>query len=267
MAVEYGSFSATLVVSAVTSAVVSIATFIIGVRMAKDQGDRAVARDIYQRLFSHFEDLKRSIDDGAPKSWEAFPLVDNKFMPVFRKMQRTGECHLLPPKILADCEAIETALLAAGLSYRKWIVATYGPALSRLATDLTGGRTESIFGRPSVDLSAGRLALLEARDQDAIVARLQERDQGIQLAIPTEQPLHQRSSVYPEHLEFQSLALFLKRATELRSADPEGSKLVAEIRMLDVRLISLLARLRRRIRDPHPLHESIIHAMADLRPG
>lgn len=267
MAGDTGSITLTVIVSAVTSGIVSLATFIVGVRLAKDNGDRATLRGIYQRLFGHFQALQKAIDDGQPKGWSSFPLKDGYYRPAFRQMQDEGESNMLPPKISAERDALEDDALSKGARYRCWVREGYIPQLQGLVSDRTLGKTSSITGRTYRELAATELGLMSPAEVERYTAELVKDNWGIGLDLATEQGKTNRVYIYAESLQNGTLSLFLNDAAALASADAEGAALIAEVHALAARIATLLGRLRSRIRDPHPLFESVLRALRDLRPA
>src|SRR5689334_3936767 len=104
----------TVLVSAITSALVSMLTFVVSVRVSKDQGDRAPLRAVYQRLFEHFRELREAIRSGRPKTWGDYPLKGNHYVPPFSAMQISGEANLLPPQLALRCDTVERETLISG---------------------------------------------------------------------------------------------------------------------------------------------------------
>ncbi|MCP3732576.1 hypothetical protein M9978_19310 [Sphingomonas sp. MG17] len=254
----------TVIVSAVTSGLISILTFIIGVRMAKDQGDRAAVRQIYQRLFEHFRGIDAAIGDGKPKSWADFPLKGNQYTPPCKQMHSDGEANLLPPALMAQCETLETDALTAGGRYRHWVRETYIPALKALVAERTGGKGGSITGKAYRELSAFELGLMSGEDVLGLSTELEAENLGVGLQVAVERGRHEMLYLYPEHLDGANVGTLLEAARALASADPQGQALSDGLRALRPRLAVLLGRLKARIRDPHPLHESILRAFRDV---
>ena len=56
----------TIVLSFATSLIVSLITFILGLKSGKNQADRAKLQDLYKNLYSHFSDLKDSLNKNRP---------------------------------------------------------------------------------------------------------------------------------------------------------------------------------------------------------
>ncbi|SRR5258707_39997 len=109
-----GTITSTVVVSALTSAAVSVITFVIGVRVSKDQGDRPMLRTIYETLFQHFRGLREAIRKGQPRLWRDFPLEGDRYTPPFAKMNLTGEASLIPDALARRCDKTEREALIAG---------------------------------------------------------------------------------------------------------------------------------------------------------
>ena len=254
----------TVIVSAVTSGLISILTFIIGVRMAKDQGDRVALRQIYQQLFEHFRGIDEDIGEGKPKSWVDFPLEGNQYTPPCKQMHADGEANLLPPTLMKQCEELEADTLTAGGRYRHWVRETYIPELKAIVTERTNGKIHSITGKSFRELSAFRLGLMSADAARDLGADLEARNLGLGLQIAVEPGKHEMLYICPEHLDGASIGTLLQAAHARAAANPYGLELADSLRALRPRLAVLLARLRARIRDPHPLYESVLRSFRDV---
>ncbi|MGI8611533.1 MAG: hypothetical protein ACR2KH_04580 [Sphingomicrobium sp.] len=259
----FATTTLTVIVSAITSGIISIATFVIGVRMAKDQGDRGALRQVYQRLFEHFRLLRDAIRDGQPKAWPDFPRKGDRYVPLFRQMQGDGEANMLPDNLIAECEAIETAALIAGGRYRQWVRDKYIPRLRALISERALEKTGSITGRTYRELSAAELGLMTSEERKRHADELERNELGLGIQVATDRGKHDVLYVYPDTLQSATIAQLLEEISLLRSEDPDGSQLVADVQALLPRLESMLAGLRKRIRDPHPLYESILHSFRD----
>jgi hypothetical protein len=259
-----GTTTLTVIVSVITSGIISIATFIIGVRMAKDQGDRGALRQIYQRLFEHFLVLRDAIQEGQPKAWPDFPRKGNQYVPLFRQMQSDGEANMLPTRLMAECEAMETDALTAGGRYRQWVQNKYIPRLRALVAERTLERTGSITGRTYRELSASNLGLMALDERIRLAHQLESNELGLGLQLATERAKHDVQHVYADTLKNGTIAQLLEEIASVRSSDQDGSQLVARVHALSPRLESMLLRLRARIRDPHPLYESIVRSFRDV---
>jgi len=108
-------------VGALVAIGVAIFTFVAGTRAGKNAADRQALRDIYKQLFEHFDGLVKAIDRGEPKRWSSFELVERReYMPVAKRLDRTGPLHMLPSRLAARLVAAEESTLnAAGRFHRQ----------------------------------------------------------------------------------------------------------------------------------------------------
>lgn len=262
-----GSISATVAISAVTSAIVSVITFVIGVRLTKNQGDRAVLRETYSKLFEHFRNLRDAIDSGAPKAWPDFPREGDRFVPVFAKMLRTGEGHLLPAALAERCEKIETDSLIAGGRYRQWTHQTYIPALRAIVEKEVSQSTQSITGRRYRPVTASEWGLMTEDDFNDLMVDVKSQEMGVGIELATERGRTELRYVYPEKLDNVSVEAFLKSAWQLGADDAQAKKMRADLTAVRADLEALIGAISARIRDPHPLLESIAASLKDAVRG
>lgn len=260
------TITVTIIVSAVTSGIVSIGTFVVGVRMAKDQGDRAALRQIYQRLFEHFRAIDDAIGDQKPKGWNDFPLKGDRYVPVFGQMQVDGEANLMPPLLIEQCEKLEIDALTAGGRYRQWVRETYIPALKALMSERAAS-SSAITMRSYRQLSAHELGLMSVEEIHNLAADLETRMLGVGVQVAVERGKHDVLHIYPDHLTNGNIRELLIDAAALVSADAKGRELAKAVHALRPRLATHLAKLKVRIRDPHPLYESILRSFRDAVRG
>lgn len=86
----------TIGLSFATSLIVSLITFVLGLKSGKNQADRAKLQDLYKNLYSHFSDLKESLNRNRPKSWNNYKKVERGFYsveyyPPVKELNRTGD--------------------------------------------------------------------------------------------------------------------------------------------------------------------------------
>lgn len=262
-----GSITATVVISAITSAVVSVVTFVVGVRISKDQGDRAALRAIYQRLFEHFHNLREAISDGRPKAWPDFPLRDNEFVSPFRAMQLSGEANLLPPALAARCECVENDAVMAGGRVRKWISETYIPQLANLINTLAPASKKSILQRTYRDVRAIQLSLMSDAELQELAEAIRTDRLGVGLELSMERGHSNRLYVYPEYIAGGDSAAFITQLWRVAQDDEAAKELREDLATAASALDQLIGVLSARIRDPHPLSESIRLSFTDALRG
>lgn len=110
----------TVLLSLATSLMVSLITFILGLKSGKNQADRATLQGLYRDLYSHFSDLKESLQRNRPKSWESYKKVERglysvEYYPPVKELKRSGDILFLKKKI-AD-EALDLEMQIMNYSY------------------------------------------------------------------------------------------------------------------------------------------------------
>lgn len=110
----------TVLLSLATSLIVSLVTFILGLKSGKNQTDRAKLQNLYKNLYSHFSDLKESLQRNRPKSWESYKKVERglysvEYYPLVKELKRSGDILFLKKKI-AD-EALDLEMQVMNYSY------------------------------------------------------------------------------------------------------------------------------------------------------
>lgn len=104
----------TVLLSLATSLIVSLITFILGLKSGKNQTDRAKLQNLYRDLYSHFSDLKESLQHNRPKSWRNYKKVERglytiEYFPPVKELKRTGDILFLNKKIAETALELETA--------------------------------------------------------------------------------------------------------------------------------------------------------------
>ena len=99
---------------------VSLITFILGLKSGKNQADRATLQGLDRDLYSHFSDLKESLQRNRPKSWESYKKVERglysvEYYPPVKELKRSGDILFLKKKI-AD-EALDLEMQVMNYSY------------------------------------------------------------------------------------------------------------------------------------------------------
>ena len=114
----------TVLLSLGTSLIVSIVTFILGLKSGKNQADRAKLQNIYKQLHSHFEELKDALLHDNPKSTPAYKKISRdmyttEFFPPVKEMKRSGELLFVKKRIADNALELETTLMnyASNLTY------------------------------------------------------------------------------------------------------------------------------------------------------
>lgn len=101
----------TVLLSLVTSLIVSLITFILGLKSGKNQTDRVKLQNMYKDLYSHFSELKDSLNHNRPKSWENYKKVERGFFPPVKELKRTGDILYLKRKIADEALNLENEVM------------------------------------------------------------------------------------------------------------------------------------------------------------
>lgn len=105
----------TVLISIGTSLIVSLITFILGLKSGKNQADRAYLQKIYKNLYSHFHDIELALLDGRPKEWHDYKKIETmhsiKYYPMVKELDRSGDILYLKDKIAKDALLLEQECL------------------------------------------------------------------------------------------------------------------------------------------------------------
>ena len=102
----------TVLLSLATSLIVSLVTFILGLKSGKNQTDRAKLQNMYRDLYSHFSDLKDCLNRNQPRTWQSYKKVEQGFyrteyFPPVKELKRTGNILFLKKKIADEALSLE----------------------------------------------------------------------------------------------------------------------------------------------------------------
>ena len=85
----------TIIVSALTSLLVSLMTFILGLKSGKNQTDRARLQDLYKQLHTHFKEIKNGFITHRYKKWSDYKRIESinriQYLPLVKELDRTGD--------------------------------------------------------------------------------------------------------------------------------------------------------------------------------
>ncbi len=107
-----------VVTSILTSAVVSLFTFVLGLKSGKNQADRAFLQELYKQLYSYFSELEIGIKESNPKKWEDYRSMEARskiqYYPPVKEMQRTGDILYIRKGIADQAFQLELDCLRYG---------------------------------------------------------------------------------------------------------------------------------------------------------
>lgn len=106
----------TVIVSLLTSLIVSLVTFILGLKSGKNQSDREKVQGLYKKLYSHFNEIAIGIVEGKPKEWTDFECKDSlhrvEYFPLVKKLDLEGELIYIKDRIASLSKQLELDCLA-----------------------------------------------------------------------------------------------------------------------------------------------------------
>ncbi len=127
----------TVLLSLATSLIVCLITFILGLKSGKNQADRAKLQNLYRDLYSHFSDLKESLQRDRPKSWASYKKVERGFslieyFPPVKELKRSGDILFLNQRIANEALDLEKQVLNYSSSLDKHISNLHAALISDL---------------------------------------------------------------------------------------------------------------------------------------
>ena len=258
-----GTLTASALISLAVSVTTGIVTFVAGLRAGKNNADRAVMRAAYQELFQHFTDMRSAIERGAPKTWASYKLVGDNYMPLVKAMVGDGRASLLPSVLSGQLSDLEQKTLERGWKYRHGLEASFFPALNELAGVTVEKLEAAVTGRSYREVRAGYIPL----DPAGFSENLFRDGTGIGLVLAFASNNAPSIYVYPDKLKpGTDLGSFCVEVGALASA-ADIIQVRDELKDADRELQAVLDVLAMRIKDPHPLYETLRETVRELFPG
>lgn len=128
----------TILLSLATSLIVSLITFILGLKAGKNQTDRAKLQIMYRDLYSHFSDLKDGLNRNRPKSWESYKKVERgaytvEYFPPAKELKRSGDILFLNKRIAESALDLEMRVLSYSYELSQHIPELHAAIISDLS--------------------------------------------------------------------------------------------------------------------------------------
>ncbi len=260
-----GSYvSISFIVSVITSIVVSTTAFILGVRMAKNQSDRSALRETYKTLYEHLDNIKGSIENREPIHWGKFRYEKNWRNTPVRAIVSSGQSNMIPQHLMERIMKVENDALSIAGGHSMWVEENFADAAINYL-DKAGIKAgihssgRSIYSYTGISFTLIDEERLSKFETDAI-----ENQIGISLGVKPKVGSHQTYYIYPDKLEIDAFAKLISDLHSIMSDDEEGRKLIDGLNDQPEKLVRMLNILRSRIRDPHPLYESIAQSFRDI---
>lgn len=109
----------TVLISIFTSIVVSLFTYVLGLKTGKNQSDRAMIQGIYKKIYAHFDNLCEKIQQNRPLTWENFKAVKIdanriKYMPIVAELKSDGDLLYITESLAEKSLDLEKCLMDYG---------------------------------------------------------------------------------------------------------------------------------------------------------
>ncbi|MDD2496363.1 MAG: hypothetical protein PHE29_14395 [Tissierellia bacterium] len=109
----------TILISLCTSLLVSLFTFILGLKSGKNQVDRAMVQKVYKEIFKQLDELERFIQNNRPRRWSQYEKVQldlssYRYVPPIAKLEMSGELLHIKASIANKAVKLEEELIKYG---------------------------------------------------------------------------------------------------------------------------------------------------------
>jgi len=261
----------TIIISVGTSLIVSLITFIVGLRVGKNQADRAMLKDLYRQLIIHFQEIEKGLESGRPKKWSDYKTVGTQYVPLVREMRLNGLIVELTDKMATEIEEIESKCLIYGNNHHlilPFIKDNFANLLKQnckniLIEEEYQTRTDKdTIGKKYTEISYG--CLLIKSEVNNIFNRLKEDNQlGISMQINIDGKNHSLY-VYAGSLQDMDVADFILYFHNEIIVLPKLKDIIEERENLLGKVIQTIAELKKHARDPHPFWRTLVTAFTDV---
>lgn len=248
-----------LLVSLVVQGVISIFVFAAGIRVAKERSDRSTVRAIYKDILEHLKELLRRTKSADPMRWPDFKLEREGYMPLMRKLEKSGDLNLLPPTLGADLVKVEFEALQAGQKFRRYAEEELAPKLD----EFIRSKVDTSKPVPSSDASKGYISftpfsalIADERYIASTTDRLATTTPRLGFGMRLPGGKVETVMIIPERLVEGDLPSFYRALTE--ETKKIGADAAAELAKTGEELEWAIQVVSERIRDPHPFSETVL---------
>lgn len=256
--------SLAVVVSAITSAVVGLASFLIGSRFAKERSDRGTLRQLYQDLRLEMVELREAIERGRPKRWEDHPTSHNRYMPPLVTMEHSGRLALIPAALAKRLLALENEALAAEWAYRKWLSETAIPAVTSLFNERVRSPTSSQSGKSYSSHTVSKIGLHGFPDIEETISRIEAKSLGFGLETAIDKNKTHHLYAYADTMAEGTQGDLIRAVAAMIQDDEVGQAVRRPLLAIEKKLNDEIVNLTQRVREPQPFWESVRRAFGDV---
>lgn len=272
----------TVLLSLATSLIVSLITFILGLKSGKNQTDRVKLQNLYRDLYSHFSDLKESLQRNRPKSWENYKKVERglytiEYYPPVRELKRTGDILFLKKKIAEEALKLEAQIMNYSYNLNKHIPELHAALISDMAIYREGyvfkksqrGEETAYFETANPQncraFSPTNYRILFSREET--IARFQQMQEDASTAIEFTaggNPTTYSAKIYPGGMTISECE-YAEHILSLLEKNVDGyTALCNQRKDLMFQVDKLNKKLARKAKEPVGFWETIFGAFADM---
>ena len=273
----------TVLLSLATSLIVSLITFILGLKSGKNQTDRAKLQNLYRDLYSHFSDLKDSLIRDRPKSWESYKKVErglysHEYYPPVKELKRTGDILFLKRKIADEALKLEMQVMNYSSNLTKHIPEIHAALISDLEIYKEGYTFKKYQGNtnetshfetanPKGCNSFWPVNYRVLYSREEAMRLFQQMSESTETAIEFTaggNPTTYSAKIYPESIavSMREYADYLFSAFEKNIM--EYNELCNQKKLLILQIDKLNKKLARKAKEPVGFWETILGAFADI---
>lgn len=268
----------TILTSFLTSLIVSLVTFVLGLKAGKNQSDRKYLQDLYKKLHVHFRDLKDGLISNRYKRWQDYKeiLKGNtiQYYPVAKEFEYSGDSIYVHKKIMNVAKDLERDCLVFESKSSHLIEDVHSYIISQSLELFLDELTDSTYQKkdksnietvnPTGCNSYMTYSYYLLLDKDAFIKELNYvtgKNNCAMKLVTRGNPPTRSLTIYPKSLAVTS-ADFIEQLTNfIVSKDPkyqeEKSKLIKRIDKLDRKLI-------KNAKNPTGFWETVVGAFVDL---
>ncbi len=272
----------TIIVSLSTSLIVSLITFVLGLKAGKNQTDRLKLQDMYKQIYSHFCNLEESLVDGRPKEWTDFKKIETmhtiKYYPPILELKRTGDI-LYIKKELADmalslendflsythqCNYLIAKLHESIITHPEFYYGEYSYETYRKKDDTSHCKTANT-NKCNTYRNESYFAFFDDKMLREIFQNWGETDQLYAITFSTRgNPPMYSFTLFPGDLKVDTSS-YISQLLEIFKHDiPNYNGIIEEKEKLEGRIKKLCKKLITRAKEPSGFWETFFGAFADI---
>lgn len=256
--------SLAVLVSAVTSALIGLASFLVGSRFAKERADRSALRQLYQDLRLELVELREAIERGRPRRWEDYPTSHSRYMPSIAAMEHSGRLAMMPENISKRLLSLEKDALSAEWPYRKWLSDSAIPAVTSLFNERVRSPTSSLSGRSYSSHRVSKIGLQGFPDIEKTISDIESQSLGFGLGTALDKGGSHQLYAYPETVVEGTQGDLIRAVAVVICEDETGRALRTQLLAIEQKLNAEIAILTRRVGEPQPFWESVRKAFLEV---